>query len=348
MSVRLPSRSTDSGLGLPGPTNPCTAEITVSQPRTAAATAAGSRKSPVTISTPWGRCAPRPGSRVSTRTPPPRTDSSRTTWVPSAPVPPATKIITSPRHRRACDPAGMCADVAAGLFDRLEVEPHRSDDGARDAEDGHPAHQELASVLPGAGHVPLGPHSVAVLGRSRYPRRDVGNTREDLRPVRADLFLATKAPLWVCRGLVDEALGETGHQCLDVVRVHRPHQAVQYHTRALDRCAHGNPPNFVTLSCNRYVSMELINGPGQEQETLRLQRPPGPSPTQQGCGARRCPAQVPRGRVRRHYHRRDRPRGRRLCRDGLQGVRREVRAGPQHLRARAARTRINPRLRTLR
>src|SRR6266516_6914118 len=108
------------------------------------------------------------------------------------------------------------------------------------------------------------------------------------------------------------------------------------------------PPNFVTLSCNRYVSMELINGPGQEQETLRLQRPPGPSPTQQGCGARRCPAQVPRGRVRRHHHRRDRPRGRRLCRDGLQGVRREVRAGPQHLRARAARTRINPRLRTLR
>ena len=47
MGARLASRSIHSGLGLPGPVKPCTAEITVAQPRTAVATVAGFRRAPV-------------------------------------------------------------------------------------------------------------------------------------------------------------------------------------------------------------------------------------------------------------------------------------------------------------
>src|SRR4029453_15023820 len=72
MRARLASRSIAWGLGLPGPTNPWTAETTVVQPCTAAVTAAGSRRSPVRTCTDSGRCAARAGSRVSTRTRSPR------------------------------------------------------------------------------------------------------------------------------------------------------------------------------------------------------------------------------------------------------------------------------------
>ena len=88
MRERLASRSIASGLGLPGPANPCTAETTVAHSRTAAATAAGSRRSPVMVWTVSGRSAARVGSRVSTRTSWSWSTSSRTSRVPSVPVPP--------------------------------------------------------------------------------------------------------------------------------------------------------------------------------------------------------------------------------------------------------------------
>jgi hypothetical protein len=126
MRARLASRSIASGLGLgmPGPTKPWTAEMTVWHPPTASATAAGSRRSPVRVCTVSGRCAARVGSRVSTRTSTPRPDRRRTTCLPSVPVPRRRESLPRPRRVRVGggtgDAARVGVHVAAVLLEQSE------------------------------------------------------------------------------------------------------------------------------------------------------------------------------------------------------------------------------------
>src|SRR6266487_1495527 len=65
-------------------------------------------------------------------------------------------------------------------------------------------------------------------------------------------------------------------------------------------------PHSATLNCNRYRSMERTIGQRQAEASLRLQRPPSPSPPQPGDDPGRRPAAIPGGRLRRHHDRRDR------------------------------------------
>src|SRR6266496_4144079 len=101
-------------------------------------------------------------------------------------------------------------------------------------------------------------------------------------------------------------------------------------------------PHSATLNCNRYRSMERTIGQRQAEASLRLQRPPSPSPPQPGDDPGRRPAAIPGGRLRRHHDRRDRRRGGRVGGADLQGLRRQAGAGPRHLRPRPDRPRTGP------
>jgi hypothetical protein len=117
----------------------------------------------------------------------------------------------------------------AGLaLERLQVDPGRPHERAIHLEDDHAAHLVQCSVASSAAHLPLRPDGVAVHHACEHPRRDVGDTGEDLLPVAANLITPGKAALRMRGCLVHVALGETRDDPLEVVRAGRARQTLDH------------------------------------------------------------------------------------------------------------------------
>jgi len=118
----------------------------------------------------------------------------------------------------------------AGLFDRLDVQPGPRDAVSAHAKDDYARHVEAAAIGMRAAPAPFTPDAVALDCRGQQVRAEIGNAREHLRPVGADLIAAAKRPIRMARLLAVVVLGEERHEPVDVVRVRRLRK------RSDDRC----------------------------------------------------------------------------------------------------------------
>src|SRR5258708_27096991 len=130
-------------------------------------------------------------------------------------------------------PANDVVGWRVTLVHRLEIEAGPTNDIAVHAKDNHAAHPMRLPVSTRAAHLPLGPDVVRLDGESNHLDVDVRNKREDLLPIPAHLRPPVETTGWMYRSLVLVVLGETLHQCLEVVLVGRAHESIDRQRRPL-------------------------------------------------------------------------------------------------------------------